>query len=132
MTWRRLLLVGLCGLAALALLLWIARARLAAEITRRYFESHGIASSVQIESLGLAGASGRFALGPADAPDVSAESIELRFGPLRWTPYVVEVRLVHPVIHARMDEKGAVSLPNLQRWIDSLGQQSAGTTLRHR
>ncbi|HXS06047.1 MAG TPA: YdbH domain-containing protein, partial [Rhizomicrobium sp.] len=29
-----------------------------------------------------------------------------------------------PVIHARMDEKGAVSLPSLQRWIDSLGQQS--------
>lgn len=124
MTWRRLLLAGLCGLAALALLLWIARARLTAEIARRYFESHDIASSVQIESLGLAGASGRFALGPAGAPDISAEKIELRFDPLRWTPYVVEVRLVHPVIHARMDAKGAVSLPNLQRWIDSLGQQS--------
>jgi hypothetical protein len=124
MTWRRLLLAGLCGLAAVALLLWIVRARLTAELTRQYFESHGIASSVDIQNLGLSGASGRFALGPADAPDISAERIELVFDPLRWTPYVVEVRLVNPVIHARMDEKGAVSLPNLQRWIDSLGQQS--------
>ncbi|HXS06589.1 MAG TPA: hypothetical protein VN723_07370, partial [Rhizomicrobium sp.] len=113
MTWRRLLLVGLCGLAALVLLLWIARARLAAEIARRYFESHGIASSVEIESLGLAGASGRFALGPAGTPDVSAEKIELRFDPLRWTPYVVEVRLVHPVVRARMDESGKVNFGSL-------------------
>ena len=124
MTWRRLLLAGLCGLAAVALLLWVLRARLAAELTRQYFESHGIASSVEVQSLGLAGASGRFTLGPADAPDISAERIELVFDPLRWTPYVVEVRLVNPVIHARMDEKGQVVLPNLQHWIDSLRQQS--------
>ena len=124
MMWRRLVLVGLAGLAVVALLLWVARARLVAELTRQYFESHGVASSVEIQSLGFSGASGRFALGPAEAPDISAEKIELIFDPLRWTPYVVEVRLVHPVIHARMDEKGAVGLPNLQRWIDSLSQQS--------
>ncbi|HEY2835147.1 MAG TPA: YdbH domain-containing protein [Rhizomicrobium sp.] len=105
------------------LLLWVARARLAAEIARQYFQTHGIASSVDIQTLGLSGAAGRFALGPADAPDISAEKIELRFDPLRWMPYVVEVRLVNPIVRARMDEKGRVSLPNLQRWIESLSQQ---------
>src|SRR5262249_36738955 len=95
----------------------------AAEIARQYFSTHGIASSVEIQTLGFSGASGRFTLGPADAPDIAAEKIELKFDPLRWMPYVVEVRLVNPVIRARMDEKGQVSLPNLQRWIEQLGQQ---------
>jgi len=123
MTWRRLLVAGLCGFAALVLLLWAQRARLAAELTRQYFQNHGIASSVEIQALGFSGASGRFALGPADAPDIAAEKIELRFDPLRWTPYVVEVRLVNPVVRARVDAKGQISLPNLQRWIEQLGQQ---------
>jgi len=112
--------VGLLGLAAILLLLWILRAQLAAELTRQYFRGHGIASSVEIEGLGLSGVSGRFALGPAEAPDVSAERIELRFDPLRLMPKVVEVRLVNPVIRARVAENGAVTLPSLQSWIDSL------------
>src|SRR5689334_17374662 len=120
MTWRRIIGVGLLGLAAILLLLWILRAQLAAELTRQYFRGHGIASSVEIEGLGLSGVSGRFALGPAEAPDVSAERIELRFDPLRLMPKVVEVRLVNPVIRARVAENGAVTLPSLQSWIDSL------------
>src|SRR5664280_1679710 len=104
MTWRRITGLGLIGVAVLALLLWTLRARLAEELTRGYFQSHGIASSVDISGLGLSGMSGRFALGPSDAPDISAERIELRFDPLRWTPRVVEVRLVNPVIHARLGQ----------------------------
>jgi len=34
MTWRRLLVAGLCGLAALVLPHWAQRARLAAELAR--------------------------------------------------------------------------------------------------
>ncbi|MES2293438.1 MAG: YdbH domain-containing protein [Pseudomonadota bacterium] len=120
MTWRRITGLGLIGVAILALLLWILRARLAEEMARGYFQSHGIASSVDISGLGLSGVSGRFALGPAGAPDISAERIELRFDPLRWTPRVVEVRLVNPVIRARMAADGSVSLPSLQNWIDGL------------
>ncbi|MBS0279658.1 MAG: hypothetical protein JSR25_00735, partial [Proteobacteria bacterium] len=120
MTWRRIIGVGLAGIALIVLLLWVLRAQLAAELTRAYFRQHGIASSVEIDGLGLSGVSGRFALGPADAPDVSAERIELRFDPLRLMPRVVEVRLVNPVIRARVAENGAVSLPSLQSWIDSL------------
>ncbi len=120
MTWRRLIAVALFGVVALALLLWAARARLAAELTRSYFQSQGIASTVDIDALGFAGVSGRFALGPAEAPDVSADRIEIFFDPLRWTPRVVEVRLVKPVIHARLREDGTVTLPSLQSWLDQL------------
>lgn len=120
MTWRRFIAMGLAGVAAVALLLWAARARLAGELAREYFRSHGMASSVDIDTLGLSGVSGRFALGPADAPDVSAERIEIFFDPLQWTPRVVEVRLVRPMIHARLGDDGAVTLPSLQSWIDSL------------
>jgi len=120
MTWRRIIGAGLAGIAVIVLLLWILRAQLAAELTRAYFRSHGIVSSVEIDGLGLSGVSGRFALGPADTPDVSAERIELRFDPLQLMPRVVEVRLVNPVIRARVTENGTVSLPSLQSWIDSL------------
>lgn len=120
MTWRRIIGVGAVGIVAIVLLLWALRAQLAAELTRAYFRQHGIVSSVEISGLGLSGVAGRFALGPANAPDISAERIELRFDPLQLMPRVVEVRLVNPVIRARMAENGAVSLPSLQSWIDSL------------
>ena len=138
MTWRRFIALGLAGIAAIALLLWVARARLAAELAREYFRSHGIASSVDIEALGLSGVSGRFALGPADAPDIAAERIELFFDPLRWTPRVVEVRLVNPVVHARLGEDGSLTLPSLQHWIELASREpkanraSSATILRFR
>jgi hypothetical protein len=123
MTWRKAVLIVLIGLLAIAALLWLARARIAAQFAGAYFRSHGVASSVEIGDLGLSGVSGRFALGPADAPDISADHIELHFDPLSWIPRVVEVRLVHPVIRARIDAHGTVTLPSLQNWISSLQQQ---------
>lgn len=120
MTWRRILVLGLVGVPALLLALWLARARLAAELARNYFRSHGIVSAVSIDALGFSGVSGRFALGPAGAPALSADRIELHFDPLRWAPRVVEVRLVHPVVRARLAADGSLSLPSLQPWIDSL------------
>jgi hypothetical protein len=104
-------------------LLWLARATIATRYARSYFEQHGITSSVEIGALGFSGVSGRFALGPADAPDVSAERIEVYFDPLRWMPRVVEVRLVKPVVRARLDANGKVTLGSLQGWIASLSQQ---------
>jgi Dicarboxylate transport len=120
--WRWTLAIVL-GLAAIALLLLLARAQIAAQLTRSYFRQHGIAASVQIGALGLSGMSGRFALGPRDAPEISADRIELHFDPLRWMPYVVEVRLAAPVVRAQVDADGKVRLGSLQSWIDSLGKQ---------
>jgi hypothetical protein len=110
-------------LAVVLALLWLARATIATRFARNYFEQHGIASTVEIGALGFSGVSGRFALGPAAAPDVSAERIELYFDPLRWLPRVVEVRLVKPVIRARLDANGKITLGSLQSWIESLQQQ---------
>jgi hypothetical protein len=123
MNWRRILLIVVVGLMAVLALLWFARARIAAEFASAYFRSHGVTSSVKVGDLGLSGATGRFALGPTDAPDISADSIELHFDPLSWIPRVVEVRLVTPVIRAQVDEHGTITLPSLQGWITSLQQQ---------
>ena len=120
---RRWLAVTLLGLVAVLLLLWLARAYIAVQIARSYFSGHGVNASVEIGDLGLTGVSGRFSLGAQEAPEVSAEHIELRFDPLRWLPYVVEVRLVGPVVRARLDADGKLTMGSLQAWIDSLSRQ---------
>ena len=122
MKWRWTLWI-VPGFVAIVLLLLLARAQLAGRMARAYFQQHGVSAAVDIGALGLSGVSGRFALGPADAPDISADSIELRFDPLRWVPYVVEVRLTRPVVRAQLDADGKVKLGTLQNWIDSLGKQ---------
>lgn len=123
MTAKRWIFAVLIGLAVLLLLLWVARARIAVQFAQSYFRGHGIESTVEIGALGLSGGTGRFALGPRANPTISAERIELYFDPLHWIPRVVEVRLVNPVVRARLDESGKVRLEALQEWIDSLQQQ---------
>jgi len=120
---RRHWLAAAIGLVVVLLALWLARAYIAAEFARNYFRSHGVTASVEIGALGFSGVSGSFALGPTDAPDFSAERIELRFDPLRWIPFVTEVRLIHPIVRARVTEDGKVTLGSLQAWLDSLRQQ---------
>ncbi|HWY62132.1 MAG TPA: YdbH domain-containing protein [Rhizomicrobium sp.] len=70
--------------------------------------------------LGLSGLSGRIALGPADAPDFSADAVEVDFDPLSFVPRIVEVRLINSVVRARLDDNGQVTLSSLQPWLDSL------------
>ena len=125
MTLRRASLIATGVLLVLLLALaglWLARTRLAVEFARAYFRDHGVAASVEIGTLGLSGASGRFALGLSGAPELAADGIELFFDPLRWKPYLVEVRLTNPVVRARVGEDGRVTLPALQAWLDTLGQ----------
>jgi hypothetical protein len=120
---RRHWLAIATGFVLVVLTLWLARAFIAAEFARNYFRSHGVSASVKIGDLGLSGISGSFALGPDPAPDFSAERIELHFDPLRWIPFVTEVRLIHPVLRARVTADGKVTLGSLQAWLDSLRQQ---------
>jgi hypothetical protein len=119
--WRRLAL-AMTVLALLAAALWLARARLAADLAGAYFRQHGIAASVEIDALGLTGASGRFRLGPAEAPELSADRVEVDFDPLSLMPRIVQVRLAKPLVRARMDAAGTVTLPSLQAWIGSLSE----------
>ncbi len=123
MTTKRWIAAILLALLAALALLWLARAQIAARFAQNYFRSVGIESQVEIGTLGLSGGSGRFSLGPRANPTISAESIELFFDPLSWIPRVVEVRLVNPIVRARLDESGKVRLEALQDWIDSLSQQ---------
>jgi hypothetical protein len=120
---RRWLAAILLGVVAILPLLWLTRAMIAAKFANDYFRQHGVNSQIEIGSLGLSGVSGRFALGPRDAPDVAADQIELHFDPLRWMPTVVEVRLVNPVVRVKLDANGNPNLGSLQDWIDSLKQQ---------
>src|SRR6185312_13615758 len=120
---RRHWLAIATGLVVALLALWLSRAYIAAEFARNYFRSHGVTASVKIGTLGLSGVSGSFALGPANAPDFSAERIELRFSPLHWIPFVTEVRLIHPALRARVTDDGKVTLGSLQAWLDSLSRQ---------
>ncbi len=122
MNGRRWVALGLVCIALVVVGLWVARAWLAAEIARAYFRQHGVASDIRVGSLGFSGVSGSFALGRAGAPDVSARRIEVRFDPLRWIPYIVEVRLVDPVVRARIGDDGHVTLGSLQPWLDSLSK----------
>jgi len=115
--------IFLAAVAILLLGLWLARTVVAVHFARSYFDSHGVISSVEISELGFSGVSAHFALGTQDAPELSAQRIELYFDPLRWMPYVTEVRLVNPLVRARMDEAGNVTLGSLQEWINSLRQQ---------
>jgi hypothetical protein len=100
--------------------LWLVRARLAAELAENYFQQHGITSSIGFGHLGFAGISGKIALGPADAPDFSADAVEVDFDPLSWSPLITGVRLINPVVRARLDAGGQVTVPGLQQWLDSL------------
>lgn len=120
---KRWIAAVLLVLVAVLLLVWLARAQIAARFAQNYFRSVGIESQVEIGTLGLSGGSGRFSLGPRANPAISAQSIELFFDPLSWIPRVVEVRLVNPVVRARLDESGKVRLEALQDWIDSLSKQ---------
>ena len=54
------------------------------------------------------------------APDFTADAVEVDFDPLSWSPIITQVRLINPVIRARMDAAGRITLPNLQLWLDSL------------
>jgi hypothetical protein len=120
---RHWLAIALFVVAAVLLSLWLLRAFLVARYARAYFRDHGVNAAVEISELGFSGVSGRFALGAADAPDLSVEKIELKFDPLQWKPVVVEVRLIHPLVRARVSSDGKVTFGSLQGWIDSLGRR---------
>jgi hypothetical protein len=117
------LAIALFVVAAILLSLWLLRAFLAARYARAYFRDHGVNAAVEISELGFSGVSGRVALGPANAPELSAERIELKFDPLRWKPVVVEVRLVHPLVRAHVNSDGKVTFGSVQGWIDALSRQ---------
>lgn len=126
MIWLRRIGIVLACVAVLAIAAWLLRASIAKTLIGLYFKEQGIASEVRIDRLEWSGLAGRFALGDAKAPTVSAADVEAVFDTGGWLPKVVALRIVHPVVRARVDANGTVTLPALQSWIDSIAAGPAG------
>ena len=126
MIWLRRIGIGLACAAVLAVVAWLLRAPIAGALIGAYFKEQGIASDISINRLGWSGLAGRFALGDAQTPTVSAENVEAVFDDSGWLPEVVALRVMRPVVRARVDANGTVTLPALQSWIDRITAGPAG------
>ncbi|MGN6515424.1 MAG: hypothetical protein ACTHLR_06250, partial [Rhizomicrobium sp.] len=126
MIWLRRIGIVLACVAVLAIVAWLLRAPIAETLIGLYFKEQGIASEVTISRLEWSGLAGRFALGDARAPTVSADDVEAVFDDSGWLPRLIALRVVHPVVRARVDADGTVTLPDLQAWIDRITSGPAG------
>jgi hypothetical protein len=126
MIWFRRIGIVLACAAVLVALAWVFRASIAETLIGAYFKEQGIASDVTVDRLEWSGLAGHFALGDAKAPDLSADTVDMIFDNSRWLPQVVALRVVHPVVRARVDANGTITLPALQSWIDKLTSGASG------
>ncbi|MBS0273811.1 MAG: hypothetical protein JSR55_05290, partial [Proteobacteria bacterium] len=126
MIWLRRIGIVLVCVAVLAVVAWLLRAPIAETLIGAYFKEQGIASDVTISRLEWSGLAGRFALGDARTPTVSAENVEAVFDDSGWLPKVVALRVVRPMVRARVEANGTVMLPDLQTWIDRITAGPAG------
>lgn len=102
--------------------LWLARKPTTKTVVSQYLSDRNIASSYRIEQMGFNHIVLRdVVLGPADNPDFRAARVDLRLG---WTPYPkpISLRLVHPVLRARLDKDG-LSLGSLDTLISPKTQE---------
>ena len=74
--------LGLCGggLVVIGVGLYLVRGHLAAVAVESYLRSQGVASAVVMDELGWAGLGGRLRIGPASAPDLTIDHLEVDFG----------------------------------------------------
>ncbi len=72
---------------------------------------------------GLSGASGRFALGPRRRRNLRRREWNCFSIRCAGSLTSCEVRLVNPVVRAKVDELGRVTLPSLQAWLDSWARE---------
>jgi hypothetical protein len=126
MIWLRRIGIVLACVAVLAIVAWLLRAPIAGALIGFYFKKQGVVSDVTISRLEWSGLAGRFALGDARAPTISADEVQAVFDNSGWLPKVVALRVEHPVVRARVDANGTVSLPDLQAWIDKITSGPAG------
>lgn len=126
MIWLRRIGIVLACVAVLAIVAWLLRVPIAETLIGAYFKGQGIVSDVSISRLEWSGLAGRFALGDAKAPALSADDVDVVFSGEGWLPQIVGVRVVRPVVRARVDANGTVTLPAVQSWIDSITSGPAG------
>lgn len=115
---RNIALASTAGLVLASSALIVARRPVAGWLVESYLAGQGIAASVQIDSLGFAGASARLRLGDASAPELSVEKIAVSFAWQGWSPHIAAIVLVRPVVRLRYDGN-RLSLGVLQKLMDT-------------
>ncbi|MDB5448682.1 MAG: hypothetical protein JWQ97_3999, partial [Phenylobacterium sp.] len=96
-----LALVGL-ALLVLALALYAARRTIAREALTAWLRSKGVAADTQVQAIGPAGVTGAIRIGDPRAPDLTVARVELGYGLRGLGLEVRSVRLVRPVLRARL------------------------------
>lgn len=123
MTWATLLV-----LLAAAVMLWAARRVIARDAMTGWLRDQGVESEVTFQSFDPGDLSGALRIGPAGRPDLTAEVAEIHYDLLGfWNgrafgARVTEVRLVNPVLHARL-HAGKLTLGSLDPLIEKLRRQ---------
>jgi hypothetical protein len=108
--WAWPLAVTLLLFALLAV--YAARKVIARDVLTGWLRSHGVASAVQIDELGLSHMGGRVRLGAAEAPDFAAADVAVIYGLRGLSFELLSVTLRQPVLRARLHD-GRVSLGGL-------------------
>jgi hypothetical protein len=132
--WLAILGVGFLGLIlVVSAAVYVERAHVAALAVQRYLNAYGIESQIEFGRLGWGGFLARVHTGPVDAPDFTAEGMDVTLiypdtslvG--RVTPQIATVRLIRPFLRVTYDGK-KFSFGSLQRLIDdALAQNTKGS-----
>ncbi len=105
------------AILTLALVLYAARRTLAREALTGWLQSKGVASEIEIEAVGLTGATARLRIGDPARPDFTAERVEVRYALRGFNVEVGQVRLVRPVVRARIRD-GRLSVGSLDPLVE--------------
>lgn len=98
------LAIAAAVLLVLALALYASRRVIAREALTGWLEARGIASSVEVETFGLRGFTGKLRVGDPNSPDFTAERAEVEYGLKGFAVEVRSVKLVKPVLRANFKE----------------------------
>src|SRR5262249_12961034 len=120
MRWLRRAGIAIGVLGVLLIAVWLVRVSALRLATRLYFEAQNVSSDVDVQSFDFGGATLRVRLGDAPAPAITADSVHVVLGGAGLTPQVTAIVVTRPVLRARVDADGTITLPALQDWIERL------------
>jgi hypothetical protein len=118
-------------LLAAAVVIYAERRLIAANFVKQYLAAYGIESEIEFDRLAWGGFLARIRAGSVDAPDFSAEGVDVSLSypdtssyVASVTPQVAAVRLVRPLLHIDYDGE-KFSFGSLQPLIDELLSQQS-------
>ncbi len=126
-----IILASVCGVAVVLLLaaaaaVYAERRLIAATFVQRYLEAYGIESEIEFDRLAWGGFLARVRAGSVDAPDFTAEGVDVTLiypdtssFAASVTPQVAAVRLIRPLVRITYDGE-KLSFGSLQRLVDDI------------